>query len=205
MKCKNKVLITIGIVLIIIICTAFGIYEFYGKDKIEETLEKAQQVLTDETVRKEIDEFVQEMGDTGVLNEVQVQEYNEQKQHSSAEQKEQEKQQSTVEQEKQQGTVEQKKYTEQNAPKTQKENHASTTPTRSSENSTSLMDRVKSAMTADEFAFAMSVYSRVDTGYVLSNINTNRAAVKKYIQSVLSGDEISRSLAIYNKYSHLLN
>ena len=162
MKRKNKVLIAIGVVLVIIIGTAFGVYEFYGKNKIEETLQKAQQVLTDETIRKEVDAFVEEMVEAGVLDEVQVQEYKEQKAPQVAE-----------------------KTPAPSKPKT-------------------LMERVKAAMTAEEFAFAMSMYSKVDAGYVLSNITKDRAAVKKYLKSVLTSDEISKSLAIYNKYSYLL-
>ena len=163
MKRKYKVLISIGIVLVILIGAAFGFYEFYGKNKIEKTLEKAQQVLTDENIRQEVDTFVVEMEEAGVLDEVQVQEYKE-----------------------------------------QKENYVPAKPTPVPKESAALIDRVKSSMTTDEFAFAMSMYSKVDTGYVLSNINKDRAAVKKYLKSVLTSSEISKSLAIYNKYSYLL-
>ena len=158
MKRKYKVLIAIGIELVIIIGAAFGVYEFYGKDKIEKTLEKAQQVLTDEDLRAEVDTFVMEMEQAGVLDEAQVQSYKEQKENDIA------------------------SYPE----------------------AKTLMDRVKAAMTAEEFAFAMSMYSKLDTGYILSNIYTDRPAVKKYIKSVLTSSEISKSLAIYNKYSYLL-
>lgn len=162
MKRKYKVLIAIGIVLVIIAGAAFGVYEFYGKQKIEETLEKAQQVLTDENLRKEVDAFVLEMEETGVLDELQVQTYNEQKEN----------------------------YVSKEANET--------------ERAMTLMEKVKAAMTAEEFAFAMSMYGKVDVGYVLSHIHTNRAAAKKHIKSVLTSDEISKSLAIYNKYSYLL-
>ena len=163
MKRKYKVLIAIGAVLVILIGGAFGVYEFYGKNEIEKTLEKAQQVLTDESIRQEVDSFVVEMEEAGVLDQIQVQEYKE-----------------------------------------QKENYVPPKPTLAPEKSTTLIDRVKTSMTTDEFAFAMSMYSKVDTGYVLSNINKDRAAVKKYLKSVLTSDEISKSLAIYNKYSYLL-
>ncbi len=69
----------------------------------------------------------------------------------------------------------------------------------------SLIDRVKAAMTADEFAFAMSIYGKLDIGYVTGNLHSNRNGVKKYVKSVLSSDEISRSLTLYKKYSYLLN
>ena len=163
MKRKYKVLISIGIVLVILIGAAFGFYEFYGKNKIEETLQKAQLVLTDENLRKEVDSFVVEMEDAGILDNAQVEEYREQKEPQAMPEK-----------------------------------------TPSPAKPMTLMDKVKAAMTADEFAFAMSMYSKVDTGYILSNIYTDRPAVKKYLKSVLTSSEISKSLAIYNKYSYLL-
>lgn len=67
-----------------------------------------------------------------------------------------------------------------------------------------LFERVKTAMTADEFAFAMYIYGKLDIGYVTGNIHSNRAGVKKYVKSVLTQDEISKSLTIYKKYSYLL-
>ncbi len=169
MKRKYKILIILGIIIVVIIATVFGVYEFYAKNKIESALQKAQNVLVDEDIRKEVDTFVTELEETGVLDAAQVQEYTEQKE--SYEQK---------------NTVEQ-----QSAPAPKKKQET-------------LVDKVKGAMTTDEFSFAMSMYGKVDAGYVLSNINTDRAAVKKYLKSVLTSDEISKSLAIYNKYSYLL-
>ncbi len=168
MKRRNKVLLIIGIVLAIVAVTAFGVYEFYGKNKIENALEKAQQVLADEDLRKEVDTFVAELEETGVLDAEQVQEYTEQKENY------------------------------------QQHSVVSSATTAPDKKPATLMDRVKAAMTAEEFAFAMSMYGKIDTGYVLSYMYTDRAAVKKYIKSVLTSDEISRSLAIYNKYSYLL-
>ena len=169
MKRKNKILITLGVIVLIIIAAVFGMYEFYAKNKIESALHKAQNVIADESLRKEVDTFVAEMEETGVLDSTQVQEYTQQKE--------------TLEQ---QYPAEQKPASK---PKNKQE---------------PLIDKVKGAMTTDEFSFAMSMYGKVDVGYVLSNINTDRAAVKKYIKSVLSSEEISKSLAIYNKYSYLL-
>lgn len=70
--------------------------------------------------------------------------------------------------------------------------------------SLTLMERVKNAMTADEFAFTMQMYGKLDIGYITKNIYTDRASVKKYVKSVLTQDEISKSLTIYKKYSYLL-
>lgn len=67
-----------------------------------------------------------------------------------------------------------------------------------------LKSKLKAAMTAEEFAFALSLYSRIDLGYAQSLLVTDRAAAKQYIYSKASKDEISRALKIYNKYSYLL-
>lgn len=67
-----------------------------------------------------------------------------------------------------------------------------------------LMDRVRKAMTADEFAYAMYIYGKIDVKYVASNIVKNREEVKKYVKSVLTSEEISKCLTIYKKYSYLL-
>ena len=67
-----------------------------------------------------------------------------------------------------------------------------------------LIERVRAEMTAEEFAFAMSVYGKLDINYCLANYHTNKKEVKKYIKSVLSSSEISRSLEIYGKYSYIL-
>lgn len=68
-----------------------------------------------------------------------------------------------------------------------------------------LKAKLKAAMTAEEFAFALSLYSRIDLGYAQSLLATDREAAKKYIYSKASKQEISRALEIYAKYSYLLS
>ena len=67
-----------------------------------------------------------------------------------------------------------------------------------------LKAKLKAAMTAEEFAFALSLYSRIDLGYAQSLLATDRAAAKQYIYSKATRAEISRALEIYAKYSYLL-
>ena len=46
-----------------------------------------------------------------------------------------------------------------------------------------LKAKLKAAMTAEEFAFALSLYSRIDLGYAQSLLATDRKAAKEYIYS----------------------
>ncbi len=67
-----------------------------------------------------------------------------------------------------------------------------------------LKARLKEAMTAEEFAFAMSLYSRIDLGYAQSLLASDREKAKQYIYSKATKEEISRALEIYAKYSYIL-
>lgn len=67
-----------------------------------------------------------------------------------------------------------------------------------------LKAKLKAAMTAEEFAFALSLYSRIDLGYAQSLLANDREAAKQYIYSKASPEEISRALEIYAKYSYIL-
>lgn len=67
-----------------------------------------------------------------------------------------------------------------------------------------LMQKLEEAMTAEEFAFAMSLYSRVDINYGMHLLNTDRQAAKEYVYSKATPAEISRALEIYAKYAYIL-
>lgn len=67
-----------------------------------------------------------------------------------------------------------------------------------------LRTRMKEAMTASEFAFASSMYGKIDLGYAQSLYAQDKAAAKEYIYSRVSSSEISRALEIYAKYAYLV-
>ena len=294
MKKWHKILIAIFAVLVVIGGAGYGIYKKAVEPKVENALEKVQKVLEDEQVQSEVEKFVQELIDSGVLNESDIQGYLKYKtgkapgeaqtgestdgaestQGTDASVKEEnasdgtEKNTATGQTYNSKGNTDKTKDTSGNQKKSSDSskgksagdvsgsgnNSASDSskgksagnvsgngknaasdgkgnkgtepfepqPTKSAQanmpaapaeveeptpapKKKTLMERVKEAMSPDEFAFAMSIYSRIDTGYVLSNMNTNRAEVKEYVQRTLSGAEISRALEIYGKYSYLLS
>ena len=183
MKKWHKVLIAVLAVLVVAVVAAVCVYQYYAKEKIEKALEKAQTVLQDENLRKEIDDFVNELVESGELDESQLEEYLEYKDAMDSE-----------------------TATPTPAPQVPEATQKPVTtpapiPTPKPK---TLMERVKAEMTVEEFAFAMSMYGKIDVNYCLANYYTNRNAVKNHIKSRLTGAEISRSLAIYGKYSYIL-
>ncbi len=176
MKKWHKWIIAVLVSVAIIAAGAVCVYKFYAKDKIEGALEKAQAVLQDETLKKEVETFVEEMVASGELDNSQLEGYLVYKEAASSQSSE--------------PSQEVKPETKSVSAPTQKPK--------------TLMERIRAAMTAEEFAFAMAMYGKIDVNYCFANYYTDRAAVKKYIKSVLTSSEISRSLEIYGKYSYLL-
>ena len=72
-------------------------------------------------------------------------------------------------------------------------------------NNKPLMQRLEEAMTVEEFAFAMSLYKRIDINYAMNLLKTDRPAAKKYAYSKATAEEISRALEIYAKYAYILS
>lgn len=198
MKKRNKILLTVLIIVALLLGGAYGTYKFYFEPVVlEKTLEKAQNVLTDEKVQDEVQKFVDDMLQSGVLQDNDLTEYIDYKakEEAAKQEKAAEAQQVNVQDNATDPKSESKPQKSEPTPKPQ--------PTQKTKKP--LMDRVKSAMTADEFSFAMSIYGKIDVNYVLSNINSNREEVKQYVKSNLTSSEISRSLNIYAKYSYLLS
>ena len=198
MKKRNKILLTVLIIVALLLGGAYGAYKFYFEPVVlEKTLEKAQNVLTDEKVQDEVQKFVDDMLQSGVLQDNDLTEYIDYKakEEAAKQEKAAEAQQVNVQDNATEPKSESKPQKSEPTPKPQ--------PTQKAKKP--LMDRVKSAMTADEFSFAMSIYGKIDVNYVLSNINSNREEVKQYVKSNLTSSEISRSLNIYAKYSYLLS
>lgn len=74
-----------------------------------------------------------------------------------------------------------------------------------SEKEKSAYQRIMEAASKDEISAGMSILSKVD----LAKVNKLRkegknSELKKYIKSVLTSSEISKSLSLYKKYKHLL-
>ncbi|MBQ7975005.1 MAG: hypothetical protein IJ300_04895 [Clostridia bacterium] len=178
MKKWHKWIIAVLVSVAIIAAGTVCVYKFYAKDKIEGALEKAQAVLQDETLKKEVETFVEEMVESGELDSSQLEGYLVYKEADSSQSPEP-------------------------SQEVKPESRSVSAPTPTPKPKT-LMERIRAAMTAEEFAFAMAMYGKIDVNYCFANYYTDRAAVKKHIKSVLTSSEISRSLEIYGKYSYLL-
>ena len=67
---RNKILLIILIVIAVIAGGAYCTYKFYLEPVVlEKTLEKAQAVLNDEKVQSEVEKFVEDMVQSGVLQD----------------------------------------------------------------------------------------------------------------------------------------
>lgn len=73
------------------------------------------------------------------------------------------------------------------------------------ENQQSAYDRIMAAATPDEISTGLAIIAKVDVAKIkkLQSAGKNDE-LKEYIRSVLTQSEISTSLALYNKYKHLL-
>ena len=229
MKKWQKACLIIVIVAGVLCGAGYGIYKVAFEPKVEQALEKAQTVLNNEDFQNEVDKFVQEMIDSGVLEDADIQNYVQFKTSRDEKQADQSenavgaagngnaesgnagsggKIDSSAEAAGAGGnnttskTVsDSRKTSGKSAPADPGAAPATPKPAKSKK----LIDRVKEAMTPEEFSFAMSVYGKLDVGYVTSNMNSNREEVKEYVKSVLSSSEISRCIDIYGKYSYLLS
>jgi len=220
MKRWKKVLIIIFSIIIILLFGAYGTYKLYVEPKIvDPALLKLQEVLNDEDVQKAVDDFVNEMLESGYLEEADIPEYLEYRSELNLEPSPAGEAQTSA----QPAASDTNTAVSGSNPNTSSDSvpasgdvqpaptqkpssaPAKTPPPKAKgKKKMSLIDRAKAEMTAEEFAFSMHIYSKVDVGYVTSNIGTNREAVKAYAKRTLSSSEISRSLAIYSKYSYIL-
>ena len=183
---KLKIVITVFLIIISVLIFAVIAGRFVIIDKlsnnaqINDAVEKIDTIINDENTKIQVNEFVQQLVDDGVLDEQQIDQY--------VKVIEEEPDLSLNINGKTLGKGETSKPTE--APKSEKPK--------------SKTERILSAMTPAEASFAMSVYSRVNVNEVMSLMKTDKAAAKKYVTDRLSSEEISRALSIYSKYSYLL-
>lgn len=69
----------------------------------------------------------------------------------------------------------------------------------------SAYERIMAAATPEEIRAGMAIIAKVDLAKVNSLQKQNKTVeLKKYIKSVLTSAEISKSLSLYKKYKHLL-
>ncbi len=74
-----------------------------------------------------------------------------------------------------------------------------------SEKELSAYERIMAAATPEEIRAGMAIIAKVDLAKVSSLQKQNKTIeLKKYIKSVLTSAEISKSLSLYKKYKHLL-
>lgn len=184
----------IAAVVLIIIISAASVLIVAGRQimiknlaknsKVNDMVQKIETVITDENAKLQLNEFVQQLVNDGVLNEQQIDDYVK-----------------VIENEPELSlNVNGKTIGET----TSNSAEATVQPKASDKTPKSKTEKILSAMTPSEASFAMSVYSRVSMSEVMSLMKTDKSAAKKYVTDRLSSDEISRALAIYSKYSYLL-
>ncbi len=216
MKKWQKVLIIIACIITVLFVAGVIVYKVYLApvidDKIGDVAVKMSQIINDESFQSQIDEMAQSMMDDGVIKPEDVPTYNKMKLENEAKRREDEEaaqrivEQIVAEDEGKKGntvkTPKPEKTPTEEAPQNVVKEEKKETPAPLTKKT--LMERLKAAMTADEFSFALSMYRRIDLGYAQSLLKTDRAAAKEYIYSKASPAEISRALEIYAKYSYLL-
>ena len=203
MKKWQKVILIILIVLTVLGVSGYIVYkkviEPIIDEKLDIVIDKLEVVANSDEMQDEIDDMVQIMIDDGVITEESIPTYNQLR----YENQEKRKQREQEENERKRQEEEYRLKREQGAdvvplpPPTP-------TPTPTPINKKDLKTRMKEAMTAEEFSFAVSMYGKIDLGHAQHLYSTDKAAAKEYIYSRLTSAEISRSLEIYAKYSYLV-
>ncbi|MBP3360541.1 MAG: hypothetical protein J6N52_06790 [Clostridia bacterium] len=203
MKKWQRICLIIVIVAGILSGTGYGVYKVAFEPKVEQALERAQTVLNNEAFQDEIDKFVQEMIESGALQDADIQNYVQFK--TSRDEKKNVEAAGGEADSSSTAAPETKPAPANPAPAKPAPKATAPPATAKPAKSKKLIDRVKEAMTPEEFSFAMSIYNKLDVGYITSNMNSKREEVKAYVKSVLSSSEISRCIDIYGKYSYLLS
>ncbi len=182
MKKVKKILIILLIVIIALVGIFFGgkyalIKYLSGNDKINELVDKAAEIVSDEKVQREIETMVNEMIEDGTLNVEELDTYMEYRDKAN-----------------QLATP---------AP-AEPVTAATPAPTKAPVKGKTRTERILNAMAPSDAAFARSMFGRINLNHALSLWSTDQPAAKAYIKSCLSSGEISRALGIYSKYSYLL-
>lgn len=204
-KVRNAALIIaiiISVFTVAVICARGIIIQKLSKnEKVNDAVEKAAQALDNEETKKEIDEVINQLISEGYLDSEKVNTYREKynAESESTEKKEVKGSDRVNPGEDGYDDVVQARKKERLEDKI-----GDTEIKMNSEKPKSKTERVLSAMTPSEAAFAMSVYNRVDVGHVQSLMKTDRAAAKAYVTERLSSAEISRAFELYSKYAYLL-
>lgn len=188
MKKLKKFLIILLIILVIIAVLIFGgryalIKILSNNQQVNDIVDRAADIVSDEKVQKEIDNFVQEMINEGTLKEEDIVGYNQYVQNVQGVQNAQE-------------TVAEATLSPTTPPATKEPEKAK---------GKSRTERILSAMSPSDAAFARSMYGKINLGYAMDLMNTDPVAGKAYIKSCLSPGEISTALSIYSKYAYLLS
>ena len=214
MKKWQKVLIIIACIITVLSIAGVVVYKVYLApmidDKLGDVAVKMSHIINDESFQSQIDEMAQSMMDDGVIKPEDVPTYNKMKLENEAKRREEEEAaQRTLEQIVAEEDAKKGKSSKTPKPEATEDVPQSVVKDEKKENAAplnkkTLRARLKAAMTADEFAFALSMYNRIDLGYAQSLLKTDRAAAKAYIYSKASPAEISRALEIYAKYAYLL-
>lgn len=193
-----------GVVCIIIIAvmtvTALVFNMLMKTSFVEEKAEKAAEIVRDETIKEKVNNYVQELLDSGYISEEQIQSYIQNVESDPA-----------LSLKRADGTVigaaadtqnpEQSVQPEQPAPSAAAEIPVSG----GGQNTKSITSKVLGAMSPSDLAIAQNLMSKVDAGYVMSLMNTDMNAAKAYVKQTLSSAEIAQGIDLYGKYAYLLN
>lgn len=197
-----------------------AVFHYYAVPRyVEPLLETVASVLNDTGVQKEISETAQEMADKGMLDSKLVEEYIKSiQQPDTAEDDADSEKTDTAEKEqtaepsggsnsvgaKKVQVVDGSGKTHTYGKKKDNQTSKSDTSGNSLSGSTQrIYDNLKSEVSAKDWARAYELASKFDMSKVRSLIS-DRAELKKYVQSVLTEAEYSECMGLYLKYAYLL-
>ena len=229
MKKWKVILISVIGFAVILVAGIAAVFHFYAVPRyVEPLLETVAAVLNDTGVQKEISETAQEMADKGMLDSLLVEEYVKSVQKTSeendkdieentaaSEPESEENRQSIIEPSGSNSVGAKNVQVVEDGGKThtygKKKDEQIPKPDASGDNLTGnlsagtqrLYDRLKSEVSAKDWARAYEIAAKFDMSRVRSLLS-DRAELKKYVQSVLTEDEYSECMGLYLKYAHLL-
>lgn len=219
MKTWQKILIIILAAAALLAAGIRLIYTQYISPRfIAPSIDKISQVVNDRTVQTEINKLINELRRDGYIQDEQISDYLELAENLGLQTDPEGDQNATL------PTPESTRPAEpKNAPqsgsgqtpdwnqdyaqgsgahKNDQQPEKTSAPVKTKEQS--LEEKVLSAMTASEVAFARRIEGKVDVSKAMSLLNSDEEALKEYIKSVLTSDEISQCISLYAKYAYIL-
>lgn len=223
MKKWKVILISVIGFAAVLVAGIVAVFHYYAVPRyVEPLLETVASVLNDTGVQKEISETAQEMADNGMLDSKLVEEYIKSiQQPDTAEDDADSEKTDTAEKEQTaepsggsnsvgaknvqvvDGSGKTHTYGKKKDNQTSKSDTSDTSGNSLSGSTQRIYDNLKSEVSAKDWVRAYELASKFDMSKVRS-LMSDRAELKKYVQSVLTEAEYSECMGLYLKYAYLL-